>query len=203
MKTTASNVKVREIVVQVRNGSLIPRPAFQRRSVWTSQDKLNFIDSILRGFPFPEVYFADGEINTDTGEGSRMIVDGQQRITTISEYFSGAMHLPPNATFPPYSELSEGDQMTFLSYDVAYRDLGRLAIDEIKEVFRRINMTSYNLNDMEINNAVYGGVLKDFCERLSINKFFEDHKVFRPLQIRRMGDVKYVLTDLSPDWSVI
>ena len=66
--------------------------------------------------------------------------------------------------------------------------------EQIIEVFRRINSTNYSLNDMEINNAMYGGKFKSFCEDLAELDFFERHSFFRPMQSRRMGDVKFVST---------
>jgi hypothetical protein len=194
MKYTASSQKIRQIVVDVREARLLPRPAFQRRLVWTNEDKWFFIDSILRGFPFPEIYMANGEIDTETGEGTRQIVDGQQRVTTICEFFSGVLSAGPNGGHRSYSELLDSERRQFLDYDVVVRDLGDASIDTIKEIFKRINKTSYNLNDMEINNAIYGGALKEFCVSISENEFFEAYRIFRPQQLRRMGDVKYILS---------
>ena len=73
----------------VKEGKLIPRPEFQRRLVWTRDDKNHFLDSILRGYPFPEIYFADGDVDLETGEGTQLLVDGLQRVSTITQYFSG------------------------------------------------------------------------------------------------------------------
>ena len=86
MKTSASNKKVRELIQMVRNGHLIPRPEFQRRLVWTNSDKAKLIDTVLKGYPFPEIYLANGELNIDTGDGTQLLVDGQQRVTTLVEY---------------------------------------------------------------------------------------------------------------------
>ena len=61
------------------------------------------------------------------------------------------------------------------------------------EVFKRINSTAYGLTDIEINNALYNGALKNFADRYSTNEFFEIHRVFRADDLRRMGDLKYVL----------
>jgi uncharacterized protein with ParB-like and HNH nuclease domain len=59
----------------VREGKLIPRPEFQRRLVWKIQDKNHFLDSVIKGFPFPGVYLADGDDNLTTGE-PQLLVDG-------------------------------------------------------------------------------------------------------------------------------
>ena len=46
MKTTATNRKVRELLTQLREGILIPRPDFQRRLVWNNKDKSAFLGTV-------------------------------------------------------------------------------------------------------------------------------------------------------------
>src|ERR1039457_4032453 len=85
--TTATNKKLRILLTDIRDGKLIPRPEFQRRLVWTNKDKVKFLETVLEGYPFPEIYIAAGSIDPETGEGTEMLVDGQQRITTLFQYF--------------------------------------------------------------------------------------------------------------------
>lgn len=192
MKTSPSSLKVRQIITQLKEGKLVPRPEFQRRLVWTSEDKIRFIDTILRGYPFPEIYVANGTVDVDTGEGQQLLVDGQQRVTTLASYFQG-----DPSTFgtilPPYSTLEKEEKEQFLNYDVAVRDLGSVSTEEIIEVFRRINSTKYSLNEVEVNNAVYSGELMRLASKVSTHEFFERHSIFRPSDIKRMGDVRFVL----------
>lgn len=37
---------------------LILQPYFQRRLVWSTEHKAKFIDTILKGYPVPELYFS-------------------------------------------------------------------------------------------------------------------------------------------------
>jgi len=194
IKTAPTSLKIRQLITDIQNETLIPRPEFQRRLVWSMTDKNNFIDTILRGYPFPEIYIADGEVNLDTGMGTQLLVDGQQRITTITEYFTGAGSLKLQKGRPSYHELSDQEKKDFLNYDVAVRNLGIVSREQIIEIFSRINSTNYSLNDMEINNAMYAGKFKNFCQSLAESDFFEKHAFFRPMQSRRMGDVKFVAT---------
>ena len=171
--------------------TLVPRPEFQRRIVWTTEDKVKFIDTLLKGYPFPEIYLANGVVNVETGDGTQLIVDGQQRATTIAQYFDGSLLLP--TSMRPYSALETNEKDEFLNYDVAVRDLGTVSPEEIIEVFRRINATKYSLNDIEINNAIYTGELMRLAEGLTSHQFFEDHRIFTPTDLKRMGDTKFVL----------
>lgn len=193
MKTTATNKKVRELISAVSTGALIPRPEFQRRLVWTIEDKNRFLETVLRNFPFPEIYIADGEVDLATALGTQLLVDGQQRITTLAQYFSGDPVLKL-VSIPPYSKLDPEEQKAFLNYDVAVRDLGGVTREQILEVFQRINATAYSLNEMEINNAVFAGALKKFAESISSAPFFENHRIFTATDLKRMGDLKFALS---------
>lgn len=193
MKTSSTTLKVRQIINLVRDGKLIPRPEFQRRLVWKASDKNHFLDTILRGYPFPEIYIADGEVNLESGEGTQLLVDGLQRVSTITEYFSGDPELKL-ISIPPYSDLSSEKKTAFLQYDVAVRDMGSVTTDQIVEAFRRINATDYSLTDIEVNNARYRGEMKELAENISRCDIFERHKVFNSLDYRRMGDLRFSLT---------
>jgi len=192
MKTGATNKKVRELIGLVKEGKLVPRPEFQRRLVWTHKDKNHFLDTILRGYPFPEIYLADGDVDLESGDGTQLLVDGLQRVSTLIEYFEASSNLRL-LTVPPYRELEEEQKRLFLQYDVAVRDLGSVSREEIVEVFRRLNATKYSLLDIEINNAVYTGELKQYAERMAESSFFIENGVFNSRDYKRMGDLRYAL----------
>lgn len=191
MDTSASNRRLRVLLTSIGNGSLIPQPEFQRRLVWTNKDKVEFIKTVLEGYPFPEIYIAAGHVDTKTGEGAEVLVDGQQRITSLYQYFKGSTDLRLPDELPRYENLQSSDQIAFLEYRVVVRDLGNMPIEQIKQVFQRINSTSYGLNAMEIHNARYGGEFKELAEDISQLEFFENHRVFTSTDIKRMNDVLF------------
>ncbi len=194
MKTSADNRRIGLLLTMVRNGSLVPRPDFQRRSVWTSPDKIAFIETILLGFPFPEIYISAGSVDTVSGEAKEKLVDGQQRLNTLESYFKGVSPFKNKnkQNVKRYRDLAEHEKQAFLGYEVAVRNLGQLDDDTIRQVFRRMNRTSYNLNEMERYNAVYFGELKQFSEIMAGNVFFAAAHIFSANDIRRMRDVSYV-----------
>ena len=194
MKTSATNRKVGKLLTDIRNHNLIPRPEFQRRLVWTNKDKQNFLQTVLHQYPFPEIYVATSDVDLETGEGTEMLVDGQQRLTTLNQYFTGSQELKLPDTISAYSKLDKSQKVDFLEYEVVVRDLGRLSIEEIKEVFNRLNSTGYSLNAMEIQNARFNGEFKQFGETIALNEFFEKHRIFSASDIRRMEDTRFVLS---------
>ncbi len=193
MKTTATNRKVRELLTSLRDEKLVPRPDFQRRLVWNNKDKSSFLETVLMNYPFPEIYVAAGDVDVETGEGTELLVDGQQRITTLHQYFTVSPDLVLR-NVKPYAELSRDEKESFLQYDVVVRDLGRVDLDVIRNVFQRINATKYSLNAMEIQNSRYEGEFKAFAEEFAQRPFFESHRVFSAAEVRRMQDVRFALS---------
>lgn len=57
---------------------------YQRKLVWTLDEKRRFIDSLLSGFPVPIVLLA--EHKGAGGQGSFEIIDGMQRMNAIFGY---------------------------------------------------------------------------------------------------------------------
>lgn len=194
MRTAATNRRLRTILTGIRTGSLVPNPAFQRRLVWSNRHKVAFLETVLAGLPFPEVFIAAGEVNTTTGEGTEVIVDGQQRVTTLFQYFVASPDLKVPPSMEPYAKLSEEQKSTFLEYEVVVRDLGSLTEDQTRDLFYRINSTSYSLNAMEVNNARFDGALKQFCDGVSDMDIFASNGVFSAYDAKRMNDVKWALT---------
>jgi hypothetical protein len=188
--TVGANKRIIELLNDVDAGRLEMRPQFQRRLVWTNIVKDKFLETVLKGLPFPEIFIATGELNTRSRKVVNWLVDGQQRISTLHEYVRGSEDLVLKLV-KPYAALSTKEQTEFLNYTVVVRDLGTVTIDEIKEVFSRINSTDYALNRMEKLNAMFGGKYKTFCEKLSADPFFDRHNIFSFASRRRMDEVTF------------
>jgi hypothetical protein len=194
MKTSAENRRVRQLLSGLQSGEITPRPDFQRKLVWSNRDKIAFLDTVLRGYPFPEIYIAVGEVDLQTAAGTELLVDGQQRVTTLHQYFTASQALKLPGDMRPYKDLTVTEQTNFLNYEVAVRNLGIIGDEEIRNVFQRINSTSYSLNAMEIHNARYRGPLKQCAEDISQLPFFEEYRIFSAQEIRRMRDIVFTLS---------
>ena len=186
---TVSIKRISELIRDVENGTLVLRPFFQRRLVWTNVVKDRFLETVKLGLPFPEIFIATGEIDNVTMKRKNWLVDGQQRISTLRQY-QGSEDLVLKLV-QPYTELQEEEKKRFLDYEVAVRDLGTVTEEQIKDIFSRINSTNYALKAMERANALFNGAYIQFCERLSTNPFFEKHGAFNLMDWRRMGDLDF------------
>lgn len=188
--SSPSTKKISDLIGMINRRDLILQPDFQRKLVWSIKHKESFIDTILKGFPFPEIYIAQSGIDLETFQSQQVVVDGQQRLSTIISYVNDEL---PCKNIRRYSALDNQQKAAFLNYDVVVRDLKDASSDTIKEVFRRINLTQYRLNDIEINNAIYEGefisTAKDILNHLDNESF----PIFSDNELNRMGDLNYIL----------
>jgi hypothetical protein len=94
MKPTPANSQpVGDLLALIEEGKLIIKPSFQRRLVWTNADKEKFIETVLEGYPFPEVFTATGEREKGKTARVQWLVDGQQRLSTLGDYYRGSEEL--------------------------------------------------------------------------------------------------------------
>jgi len=186
----ANSEYVGDLLARIEEGRLVLKPSFQRRLVWTNADKEKFIQTVLEGFPFPEVFTATGEREKGKTARVQWLVDGQQRLSTLGDYYRGSEELEFRK-IPRFADLDPAKQEAFLNYLVIVRDLGAVSHDQLKEIFRRINSTNYALTTMERLNAVYAGTYKQFCEKLAEHEFFKRHKVFNKADKKRMYDLTF------------
>lgn len=191
-----TNKKVVELYGMMNDGSLILQPSFQRKLVWNDVHKEKFLETIIFGYPFPEVYFADGDIDLEKKKSTTLVVDGQQRLHTIYQYITNDSKLILKKV-KRYNELTQKEQTDFLDYKVVVRDLGRIREDEIKEIFSRINSVQYALNAMEIDNALYEGEFISVAKSIQSSNLLTDLQLLTDGEISRMKDLEFILLIMS------
>lgn len=190
LPSSPSTKKISELIGMINREELILQPEFQRKLVWAPKHKEAFIDTILKGYPFPEIYIAQSGVDLETFQSQQVVVDGQQRLSSIMSYVNGELNCKDIA---PYEKLQTSDKKSFLNYDVVVRDLKDASSDTIKEIFRRINLTQYKLNDIEINNAIYEGEFIGTAKRILDELDEESFPIFSDNELNRMGDLNYIL----------
>lgn len=193
---TATNKKILELFNSLKDGNLILRPSFQRKLVWNNKHKEAFINTILEGLPFPEIYFADGEIDLKTQRSTTLVVDGQQRLSTIYQYIIGDENFKFNK-IPIFDKLSPTQKTNFYDYIVVVRDLGRIEEEKIIEIFKRINSIQYALNAIEIQNALYEGEFISTAKDIMKNSQFNELEIISVTEYTRMKDWEYILSIMS------
>ena len=121
-------------------------PYFQRNLVWRQIHKVDFIKTIMLGYPFPQIFIARGTIDLATMSTTSCIVDGQQRMNSIVGYVKDEFAVDGNF----FSELTPKAKEEFFKYQIPIIDLDIDNEDpEIVEIFQRLNRTFYSLSTIE------------------------------------------------------
>lgn len=184
---------ISDLIGKIQRKELILQPDFQREFVWTSAHMENFIQTILNGFPFPEIYISQKGIDLTTLATQNVVVDGQQRLTTIQRYIEGNDDFEKR--IPKFADLGDDNQRDFLNYDVTVRDLKDVPADTIIEIFKRINSTNFTLTAIEINNAIYNGEFISCAKNILeiINQAEHKVPIFSESELTRMADLHFIL----------
>jgi len=141
------------VINDIKSKRLVPNAYFQRSLVWRDVHKREFIDTILKGYPFPQLFFSRGRINLETMSSTACIVDGQQRSNAILEFVLDVF--PVNGKY--YSELSDEVKASFLKYEIGVVELDLDNDDpQVREMFKRVNRTSSSLTAIEKLSSEYG-----------------------------------------------
>lgn len=174
-----------DVINEIKTRRLIMSPYFQRNLVWRQLHKIDFIKTILLGYPFPQIFIARGSIDLDTMSTTSCIVDGQQRMNAIDEYLKDRFKVDNKF----FSELTPSQKATFLKYQIPIIDLDINNDDpEIIEIFQRLNRTFYALSGIEKLSTEYASsefmlLAKLLSKELKLENLNEDDDGYLPLQV--------------------
>ncbi len=154
------------------------RPFYQRRDRWDAQKQSRLIESFLMNIPVPPL------ILYETSYNSYQVMDGQQRITAIENFYNNKLKLTGLDIWP------ELEGRTYESLPAKIKDgINRRAISTIvviteslsdteealslkQLVFERLNTGGVSLSRQEIRNCIYSGKFNQLLLKLSENTIF-------------------------------
>lgn len=170
------------------------KPPFQRNPVWVDRQKSFLIDTILSGFPIPEIYMQ--EIVTGEGTSKHIVVDGQQRIRAVLEFLEGRYSIDskdsPSWGDMYFEDLRESDKKKIFTYNFIVRILPDIDDIQIRSIFQRLNRNVLALNKQELRQATYWGSFINLMNSLSNKEIWQKINVFTQNDIRRMLDVEFI-----------
>jgi hypothetical protein len=149
-------------------------PDFQRPAVWSTGQKQLLIDTILRGYDIPKLYWRKISKAPEKYE----VVDGQQRLRTIFEFHAGEFNLAKDAddidgvvvAKMRYADLPEDLRLIFDNYALDVIVLSETSEDEVREMFLRLQ-NGTTLKAQEKRNAM-PGKMRAFIKDLALHPFF-------------------------------
>ena len=192
---------INEISTNFEKQDLIVDDTYQRRSVWNEKDKIRLIETILLNLIIPELFFWKAETDPETGASITHIVDGQQRIKAIYSFVNNEFKLKSQCLLDEdvkklygnkfFKELDTEVKKEFWNYQLMIIDIDPKATrSDIINMFNRLNLTDYNLNDQEKRNSK-SGEFAALARELSDISIWEEYRLFTNTDIKRMKDVEF------------
>ena len=172
-------------------------PWFQRREVWSQKARSYLIDTILKNLPVPIIIIRES-LDPKTGKTIREVVDGQQRLRSVFEFYDGDLKIDKahseTLAGKSFSDLPENLQKRFRFYEFPVNLLRDAGDPEVLDIFARINSYTTTLNRQEKLNAKYHGEFKSFIYRMSREyvNFFLGHRVLGQRAVFRMGEAEMI-----------
>ena len=170
MSNTPQGRSVQTMYRDYRDGKLIVNRRYQRKLVWTLEEKQKLVDSILHDYPIPLVLLA--ELRSGSHAGKWEIIDGMQRLNAIFSFiehgypfdgkyfdlaqFSRARQAAEEGVFKPRTDqpiLTAEQCANTLDYQLAITIYPANTDIEITEVFGRINAQGRQLSPQERRQA--------------------------------------------------
>lgn len=201
--TAVESRPIKWLVEELRKSNLFVDDSFQRNYVWINKDRISLIETILLGYSIPEIYLWESDTDPDSGETRYSIIDGQQRIKTISQFINGDLKLTDSGlefkTAPyrgkRFDELTNEEKSAVWSYKVSIRFVNKsVTRDDIIKMFLRLNKTSNALNPQELRHAEFHGEFLNASVKVASLPHWKKWATFSDMELRRMGDVQFAST---------
>ena len=185
---------LRQVVDMITDSDIDLAPDFQRQYVWKSRQRSDLIESLLLGIPLPSFYF------NETVLGQLQVVDGVQRLTTISQYVKKGGFKLGGVTYLHDLEGQGFDDLAavfrrrlnsaqFVSHVIDPQTPYRVKFD----IFRRINTGGSPLSAQEIRHCMSGARSRQFLKELATDESFSTATGGALTGHPRMADLEVVL----------
>lgn len=195
MKRQPTTQQITWFLDAYRNNQLDLTPPYQRKSVWSTNDKKYFLDTIFKNYPAPPI-FIHRTVN-DQGYTTYHIVDGKQRLETILSFFENKIALAKdfgddNLNNKKFKDLPPDYKRKFWDYTLVVDFIDSIDGNNIEEVFDRVNRNARNLQPQELRHARYNGWFINFIEQEADTDFWWEYKISTRGRDKRMKNVQFI-----------
>ncbi|HFD4652407.1 TPA: DUF262 domain-containing protein [Vibrio parahaemolyticus] len=193
-------LSIQSLYSMYREGNLIVNRRYQRKLVWTLEEKQKLIESILNKYPIPAILIAEMKDKS----GQYEIIDGLQRLHAIMSFIEVAFKTETghyfNLEFFPTAKSYQEEENKFqlpseespayldskqvssiLDYSMPLSVMRNVTEAQVNDVFDRINTYGHRLSDQERRQA---GVQNEFTNMV------------RRIACKMRGDVSDEVMDL-------
>jgi len=165
--TTPADPDVETLLKRIEEKHLILRPDFQRTSVWDNTKKSRLVESLLLNLPIPPCFLAEDE------DGTRVVVDGQQRLNSIDDFYHGRYALSGLQVLKDLNGKKWAELPPKLDRKILQRVIRTLVISHHSnpgirfEIFERLNSGGEPLTEQEIRNATLRGEFNKLLNQIA------------------------------------
>ncbi|WP_440809978.1 DUF262 domain-containing protein [Pseudomonas syringae] len=198
MNLNIGQITLIDMIGMLDRKEIIINRNYQRGSdIWPVTARSYFIDTILQDFPFPKIYLYQA-FSKETNKPYKELVDGQQRITTIQDFYHNKFPLSNTSKkFKGlrFRDLDENTQKIFVSYQIEHSTILSATRTELLEMFRRMNAYTAPLKEAEKRHSTYQGEFKWFIASMAegfYSPLLEAYDILTEKQIARMADAEFV-----------
>ena len=197
LKRQPWSFQISDLTQWMEQGQISLSPKYQRGNVWNDKAKSYLIDTIIKGLPIPPIFLRQ-QVDINTKTTFREVIDGQQRIRTITEFLSDSFYIKKshNKEYGGkyFSELDSDIKEEILSYQISAEIVTEKDDSIVYDMFARLNSNNIVLNKQEIRNAKYWGDFKVLVYRLAseYRDFFLEQGLFTDRDCGRMKDVEFI-----------
>lgn len=161
-----------------RPGWMKLRPSYQRRPRWDRERQSRLIESFIMNIPVPPLFVYESDL------AKYEVMDGQQRITSILEFYTNRYRLEGLQQWPELNgriydtlpaEIRKGLDRRSISYIVLLKESASTGDEEAllrQQVFERLNTGGVQLSHQEIRNSLYQGKFNDLLLKVARNQLF-------------------------------
>lgn len=198
-----------------RNEYMEVRPFYQRRSRWDDERQSKLIESFIINIPVPPIFLYERAYN------SYEVMDGQQRITAVSDFYKNRFKLKGLDLWPELNGLTYSELPNKIRAGLDRRSISSIVL--LKEsapdeedaillrqlVFERLNTGGIKLERQEIRNSLSHGPFNELLYELARGALFREiwglppfveeeltnHRlpIFRSSFFKTMEDIEVVL----------
>ena len=202
---------VETILNQIRDKNIDLNPKFQRRNVWNDEKRSRLIESLILGYPIPEIMLAESV----SKKKSFLVIDGKQRLLAIAGFVDSEKN--KSWSSPKISGLKTLKELNGLTYEelkstTSFSDSHRAFInadirciaisgykkdDILYDIFWRLNTGSVLLSTQELRQALIRGEFSDYLIEITNEK----QPIHNILKLngpdKRLKDIEIILRFLS------
>jgi hypothetical protein len=203
LERSSNKVSISNFYEEFTVGKYDLNPPYQRRSIWSVEKKAFFIDSILKNLPIPPVFLRQ-KIDISTGKTSYEVIDGKQRIDSITEFIVDGFSTADESDDPFhdeelagkfFSELEGGKlgeyKKQFWKYPIPVEYIDSEDAIVIDRIFDRLNRNGEPLSGQELRHAnYYDSQLLKLCYGLSKTDFWSSR--LKATDKSRMEDIEFL-----------